>query len=248
MPRYKLTIEYDGTPFCGWQRQEDQPSVQEVVERACAKLAGLGDTLLTVYCSGRTDTGVHAYGQVVHVDFPSPRDPYNIIQGLNVLMLPHPVAVVEAEEVDEEFHARFGSKQRHYEYRIINRSPILAIDRERAWHVHTPLDIDLMNQGAQHLIGHHDFTSFRASECQGKSPEKTLDELSIVREGELIRVTAKSRSFLHHQVRNMVGTLMYVGNGKWQPDDVKTALEARDRRKAGITAPAHGLYFMGVKY
>jgi tRNA pseudouridine38-40 synthase len=248
MPRYKLTIEYDGTPFCGWQRQADKPSVQEVLERACAQFAGLDNARLPVQCSGRTDAGVHAYGQVVHVDFPQSRDPYNIVQGLNVIMLPNPVVVVCAEAVEDSFHARFDSKERHYEYRIINRPAMLALERDRAWHVHTPLDVARMNEGAQHLLGHHDFTSFRASGCQSKSPEKSLDILQVTRDGERVYITAKSRSFLHHQVRNMVGTLMYVGNGKWDPDDVKRALYARDRRAAGPTAPAHGLYFMGVTY
>lgn len=248
MPRYKLTIEYDGTPFCGWQKQEDQQSVQEVVEIACGTFAGLGNEPVKVQCSGRTDAGVHAYGQVAHVDFPKARNPFNIVQGLNVLMHHVPVCVVAAEEVADDFNARFDATMRHYEYRIINRSPTLALDAKRAMHVFQELDIEAMQNAAKHLLGKHDFSSFRAAACQGKNPIKTLEALDISQQSEHVTITAKSRSFLHHQVRNITGTLVYVGIGKFTADDVKEILDARDRRKAGPTAPAHGLYFMGVSY
>ena len=247
MPRYKLTIEYDGTPFNGWQRQEGQLTVQGVLEAALEQFVGP----VEVFASGRTDTGVHARGQVVHVDFPVARKPFNICEGPNVLMLPHPVSILSAEEVPETFHARFDAKQRHYLYRVINRSSRLALEEKRAWHQFKPLDLAAMRAGAQHLIGKHDFTSFRSSTCQSKDPVKTLDDIQITtRDGnpEQIMFRVSSRSFLHHQVRNMVGTLVQVGTGKWKPEQVKQALEARDRRAGGVTAPAHGLYFMRVDY
>ncbi len=247
MPRYKLTIEYDGTPFAGWQRQDGQLTVQGVVEAALEQFVGP----VEVFASGRTDTGVHARGQVVHVDFPVERKPFNICEGLNVLMLPHPVSVLAAEEVAPTFHARFDAKQRHYLYRIINRSSRLGLDATRAWHQFRPLDLDAMREGAQYLIGKHDFTSFRSSTCQSKDPVKTMDDITITTRSnnpEQIMIRVSSRSFLHHQVRNMVGTLAMVGSGKWKPEQVKQALEARDRRAGGVTAPAHGLYFMRVDY
>lgn len=245
MQRYKLTLEYDGTPFSGWQKQADLLTVQGVVETACSTFA---DGPTEVQCSGRTDAGVHALGQVVHVDFPVSRTPLHIIRGLNILMLPHPIVVREAEAVQPEFHARFDSKQRVYRYQIINRLPRLSLDEKRAWHVSKPLDVEAMREGAKYLIGHHDFSSFRSSECQSNSPMRTLDRLSITREGDGITIETAARSFLHHQVRNMVGTLVLVGQGKWQPSDVKSALEARDRRASGPNAPAHGLYFLRVEY
>jgi len=245
MQRYKLTVEYDGTPFYGWQRQDDVPSVQAVLEDACSSYVA---TPTEVFCAGRTDAGVHARGQVVHVDFPEARNPYSILRGLNTLMLPHPVVVTAVEAVGQDFNARLSATRRHYEYRIINRTARLALDEHRAWYVRKPLDVDAMNDAARYLIGHHDFTSFRDSNCQAKHPMRTLDSLLVVRHGEDITVTCSSKSFLHHQVRNMVGTLALVGHGKWQPSDVKAALDARDRRAAGPTAPAHGLYFMRVDY
>ena len=248
MPRYKLTIEYDGTPYCGWQRQADQASVQSVLEEACRQFY---HQPIEVFCAGRTDAGVHARGQVVHVDFPEPRNPFNICEGLNMLMLPHPVAVLAAEEVEDDFHARFNATRRHYLYRIINRSSRLALDATRAWHVFRPLDIEAMREGARHLIGQHDFTSFRSTACQSKSPLKTLDRLEIKQRTNnpgQVMIYTDARSFLHHQVRNMVGTLMLVGTGKWKPEQVKQALEARDRTQSGPAAPAQGLYLMQVDY
>lgn len=248
MPRYKLTIEYDGTPYCGWQRQEDQPSVQGVLEAALHQFV---QTPVDVYCAGRTDAGVHARGQVVHVDLPVERKPFNICEGLNVIMLPHPVSVLSAEEVSPEFHARFDAKKRYYLYRIINRSSRLAIDATRAWHLFKPLKLDAMREAAAHLIGTHDFTTFRSTQCQSKDPVKTLDEIRIVqRENrpEQIMIYVSARSFLHHQVRNMVGTLSLVGMGKWAPEQVREALEARNRSAGGPTAPAQGLYLMQVDY
>jgi tRNA pseudouridine38-40 synthase len=246
MPRYKLTIEYDGTPYSGWQRQEPGvKSVQETLELAFSQFA---DAPVEVQCAGRTDAGVHARGQVAHVDLPKPRQPFNICEGLNRILLPHPIVIVKAEEVADDFHARFDAKTRHYEYLIVNRSSRLALDAFRAWYVFRPLDIDAMREGASYLLGHHDFTSFRALRCQSKSPEKTLDQLEFHREGDRVIVTTSAKSFLHHQVRNMVGSLVLVGSGKWTPADIKKALDARDRQTAGPAAPAHGLYLTRVEY
>lgn len=245
MHRYKLTIEYDGTPFHGWQKQEGLPTVQGVLDAACSRFVA---TPTESFCAGRTDAGVHARGQVVHVDFPEPRDPYIIVRGLNTLMLPHPVVITHAEPVAADFNARTSAVMRHYEYRIINRPARLALDEWRAWYIRKPLDEDAMQEGANHLLGRHDFTTFRDSHCQAKHAVRTLDRLTVSREGEHITIHCSSKSFLHHQVRNMVGTLALVGHGKWTPADVAAALEARDRRAGGPTAPAHALYFMRVEY
>jgi tRNA pseudouridine38-40 synthase len=248
MPRYKITIEYDGTPYVGWQRQEGQPTVQGVLELALQAFVG---NPVEVMCAGRTDAGVHARGQVAHFDLPMPRKPFNICEGLNVLMLPHPISIIAAEEVPDTFHARFDAQKRHYLYRIINRSSRLALDETRAWHLFRPLDLDAMREAAQHLIGTHDFTTFRSSTCQGKSPVKTLDEIRITtreNRSDQVMIYVSSKSFLHHQVRNIVGTLAQVGMGKWTPDRVREARDALDRRAGGPTAPAHGLYFMKVDY
>ena len=250
MPRYKLTLEYDGTPYCGWQKHVGNPTIQQAMEEAASKFLGTGAPV-EVQCAGRTDSGVHARGQVAHVDFPVARDVFNVRQGLNMLLLPNPIAVVTAEEVPDTFHARFDATKRHYLYRIVNRSSRLALDENRAWQVHGHFDLAAMREGASHLIGHHDFTSFRSSECQSKSPVKTLDTLEILQRQnrpEQIMVRVSAKSFLHHQVRNMVGTLVQVATGKWKPEDVKTALDARDRRAGGLMAPAHGLYLMQVDY
>lgn len=248
MPRYKLTIEYDGTPFCGWQKQEHSPSVQEALETAFAQFM---TQPVELFCAGRTDAGVHARGQVAHVDLHEPRGTFNIREGVNTLLRPHPVAIVSAEEVPDTFHARHDALKRYYLYRIINRPAKLALDSARAWHIHQPLDIEAMREAAKSFLGKHDFTSFRASNCQSKNPVKTLDELRIVqrqKNPEQLMIYVSARSFLHHQVRNMVGTLSLVGMGKWQPHQVREALEARDRTASGPTAPAHGLYFMQVDY
>ena len=250
MPRYKLTIEYDGTPFCGWQKHGDTLTVQGVMEQAALKFLGTGAPV-EIWCAGRTDSGVHARGQIAHMDLPNARDVFNVRQGLNMLMLPHPISVITAEEVSDEFHARFDAKTRHYLYRITNRSSRLALDAWRSWQVHGEFDLDAMREAAGHLIGHHDFSSFRAGECQAKSPMKTLDTLEILQRKtrpEEIMIRTSARSFLHHQVRNMVGTLAHVALGKWKPERVKEALEAKDRRAGGPMAPAHGLYLMKVGY
>lgn len=245
MPRYKVTIEYDGTHYSGWQIQEGLPTLQSALEAAFSHFY---NQPIMLHCSGRTDAGVHAKAQVAHYDAPQQRDAYAICKGINSLLFPHPIVVTRAELVEDDFHARFASKRRHYEYIILNRPVRAALDIHRAWDIFRPLDIDVMREAAQVLIGHHDFTSFRSTECQSKSPEKTLETLSIEREGDYLFVRCSARSFLHNQVRIMVGTLAYAGMGKMSVADVKAALDAKDRRAAGITAPACGLYFMGVDY
>ncbi|WP_096701679.1 tRNA pseudouridine(38-40) synthase TruA [Magnetospirillum sp. 15-1] len=245
MPRYRLLVEYDGSPFIGWQRQDKGLSVQGVLETAAEKLCG---GPCTVFAAGRTDTGVHATGQVAHVDLARDYPADTVRDALNYHMKPRPVAVIAAEKVGDDFHARFSAIGRAYLYRIVNRRAPLALDQRRAWWVPVALDADSMAEGARRLLGHHDFTTFRASECQAKSPMKTLDVLDVTRLGEEIRIVAEARSFLHHQVRNMVGTLKLVGQGKWSPDDMAKALEARDRTKGGPTAPSAGLCLTGVKY
>ena len=248
MQRYKCTVEYDGRPYHGWQYQDEVISVQKVFEAAVEKFVG---EFVRVYVSGRTDAGVHALGQVVHFDLPKYYPAEAVMNAINHYLKPDPVAVKACEEVSEDFHARFSSKKRYYMYRIINRRAPLTFEAGLAWGVYKPLDIDAMNEAARHLIGTFDFTSFRASECQANSPIKTLEKLEVTRSIENpleIRVHTESRSFLHHQVRNMVGTLVLVGKGSWQPIDVKHALEACDRRAGGPTAPADGLYFVKVDY
>jgi len=238
MPRYKLTLEYDGTPYSGWQIQEGQPTLQGALEAA---LAVFYNQNMASFCAGRTDAGVHALGQVVHVDAPDRRAPYAIAKGLNALLLPQPVAVLEAEEVTEDFDARRSAKKRHYRYRILNRPARAALDSQRVWNIHRPLDIPAMEEAAASLIGQHDFTSFRSSECQSASARKTLDSLTVTREGEEVILTASAKSFLHAQVRIMVGTLALVGMGKWRASRVAEALAAQSRSAAGLTAPACGL-------
>lgn len=245
MTRWKLTLEYDGGPFVGWQRQDNGPSVQETVEQAI--LAFSGETV-TLHAAGRTDAGVHALGQVAHVDLERPTDADTVRNALNFHLKPAPVAVVHVEEVDENFHARFSATHRAYCYRILNRRAPLTLQAGRLWHVAAPLDAAAMQDAAGALIGNHDFTSFRATACQAKSPVKTLDTLRVDRDGEEIAITVEARSFLHHQVRNIAGTLKLVGEGKWSRADVEAALAARDRSRAGPTAPADGLYLMQVRY
>lgn len=245
MTRWKITIEYDGTPFVGWQRQENGLSVQQLVEEAIEKFSA---EVVRVQASGRTDSGVHARGQVAHFDLTALRDARAVRDGLNYFLKPHPVSIIEAEAVDETFNARRSAKERTYLYRILNRRSPAALEAGRVWHVAAPLDVTWMQAGAARLVGHHDFTSFRASECQAKSPLRTLDELSVQRISDEVQITARARSFLHHQVRNMVGTLALVGQGKWTAEDVTAALTARDRSQGGPTAPPDGLYFMRVEF
>jgi tRNA pseudouridine38-40 synthase len=245
MPRYKLTIEYDGSPFLGWQVQESALTVGGTLEQAVEKLSG---ERVKVSGAGRTDAGVHALGQVAHIDLSKDWETDVIRDGLNAHLRPHPVAILSAEKVGEDFDARFSAIRRHYLYRILNRRADLALERNRVWRVARPLDEKKMHEAAQHLIGNHDFTTFRAAECQAKSPVKTLDLLKVTREGEEIRVTTNARSFLHHQVRSIVGSLAQVGEGRWTPADMKCALEARDRSVCGPVAPPDGLYLVRVDY
>ena len=245
MPRYKLTLEYDGAPFAGWQIQADQPTVQGALTAAIEALTG---EEILVQGAGRTDAGVHARGQVAHVDLARTWDLDTIRDGLNAHLRPHPVAILNAERVSDDFNARTSAIKRHYVYRIINRRPDLALEAGHAWRVPRPLDTHAMHIAAQRLVGRHDFTTFRSTECQAKSPVKTLDVLSVERNGERVMVTAVARSFLHSQVRSMVGSLVAVGEGKWSADDMSRALAARDRTACGPVAPPDGLYLMRVEY
>ena len=247
MPRYKITIEYDGTNLLGWQRQLDGPSVQEHLENALFAFTG---QQREVCAAGRTDAGVHALAQVAHFDTDKDWDLYRLKEAFNAHLRTQgaPVAVLETEKVSEDFHARFSAVGRGYVYRILNRPSPTVILQNRVWWVPYVLDIEAMRQGAEYLLGYHDFSSFRAAACQAKSPLKTLDKLDIVRVGEEIIFTVEARSFLHHQVRNMVGTLKMVGNGYITPEDVKVILEKKDRKVAGVTAPACGLYLNKVMY
>jgi tRNA pseudouridine38-40 synthase len=245
MPRYKLTIEYDGRPFVGWQVQDNGISVQGVLTAAVAAFCG---ETVHVQGAGRTDAGVHALGQVAHVDLTKGWDAETVRDALNKCLRPHPVAVLAAEPAPDGFDARFSALKRHYLYRIVNRRADLALDAGRALRVPRPLDADAMRAAAQRLVGRHDFTTFRATECQAKSPEKTLDKLDVERRGEDLHVRASARSFLHHQVRSMVGSLILVGDGRWSADDLATALAARDRRACGPVAPPDGLYLVRVDY
>ncbi|HLJ63101.1 MAG TPA: tRNA pseudouridine(38-40) synthase TruA [Stellaceae bacterium] len=245
MPRYKLTLEYAGTGLAGWQRQANALSVQEVLERAVEKFCG---TFVTVHGAGRTDAGVHALAQTAHLDLPKSMPENVIVSALNHLVRPAPVAVLAAERVSDDFDARRQARGRVYRYRILNRRPPPVLERDRVWHVGTRLDDRAMHEAAQLLVGRHDFTSFRDTLCQAKSPVKTLDGLDVVRRGEEIHIEARARSFLHHQVRNMVGTLKLVGAGKWEVEEVRRALKARDRRAGGPTAPPEGLYLVEVIY
>jgi tRNA pseudouridine38-40 synthase len=245
MPRYKLTIEYDGAPFAGWQFQADAVSVQGVIADAIAAFAG---ERMVVAGAGRTDAGVHALGQVAHVDLAKDWDTDTVRDALNAHLRPHPIAILSAEQVTADFDARFSAKRRHYLYRIANRRPDLALERGRAWRVPRPLDAEAMHAAAQRLIGKHDFTTFRAAECQAKSPLKTLDRLDVGRVADEVHVTAVARSFLHSQVRSMVGSLVLVGDGKWSADDLGAALASRDRSACGPLAPPEGLYLVCVDY
>jgi tRNA pseudouridine38-40 synthase len=245
MPRYKLTIEYDGTGLVGWQRQANGLSVQEALETAVERFCG---ERLTVFGAGRTDAGVHALAQVAHVDLAREADPDVIRSAINHHLRPHAISVIEAMPAPPGFDARLSARNRRYLYRILNRRAPPALQRGRVWHVAPPLNPAAMQEGARHLVGHHDFSTFRDSLCQAKSPVKTLDVLDVTTDGEEIHIAARARSFLHHQVRNMAGTLKLVGLGQWSPEDVATALAARDRRAGGPTAPAEGLALVAVEY
>jgi tRNA pseudouridine38-40 synthase len=243
--RYRLTVEYDGTGFVGWQRQDNGPSVQQALEEAVTAFCGES---ATVQGAGRTDSGVHATGQVAHVDIARDTDADTVCDALNFHLRPAPIAVLDAVAVGDDFHARFSATGRRYRYRILNRRPMPTLDRDRVWWVPVSLDATAMHAAAQTLVGRHDFTTFRAAICQAKSPVKTLQRLDVTRVGADIVVEAAARSFLHHQVRNMVGTLKLVGEGKWTAADLAGALAARDRAAGGPTAPAAGLYLTEVLY
>ena len=245
MPRYKLILEYDGAGFVGWQRQANGVSIQEALETALLRFCG---EAVTVHGAGRTDAGVHAVAQVAHVDLARAADPARIRDAMNHYLRPHAVAVLDAAPAAADFHARVSARGRGYLYRIVNRRPPLALERGRAWHVGVPLDAERMHDAAQLLVGRHDFSTFRDSLCQAKSPVKTLDRLEVSRAGEEIRIVARARSFLHHQVRNMVGSLKLVGAGRWSAAHLAAALAARDRTKGGPTAPPDGLYLTDVVY
>jgi tRNA pseudouridine38-40 synthase len=245
MPRYKLTLEYDGAPFAGWQIQADQLTVQGVLTAAIEALSG---EKILVQGAGRTDAGVHAVAQVAHVDLARDWDIDTVRDALNAHLRPHPVAILKAERVADDFNARTSAIRRHYLYRIVNRRADLTLEAGRAWRVPRPLDADAMHKAAQRLVGKHDFTTFRSTECQAKSPVKTLDILSVARNGEQVTVSAVARSFLHNQVRSMVGSLEAVGEGKWSADDLSRALAACDRTACGPVAPPDGLYLMRVEY
>ena len=245
MPRYKLTIEYDGTGLVGWQRQPSGASVQAALEDAFAKFCG---ETVRVHGAGRTDAGVHALAQCAHVDLARLYAEDTIRGALNYHLRPTPISVLAAEPATPDFDARRSAIGRVYRYRILNRRSPPMLDRMRVWHVAAPLDLAAMRAGARHLLGLHDFSTFRDSLCQAKSPVKTLDLLDVTRAGDEIHIEARARSFLHHQVRNMAGTLKLVGLGRWSPDDVATALAAKDRRAGGPTAPAEGLYLVEVRY
>lgn len=245
MKRFKLIIEYDGTSFVGWQKQEGLLSVQGVLEECL--LDFLGEPT-PVWGSGRTDAGVHATGQVAHMDIQKNYTPFSIQGALNKRLRDIPISIVAVEEVSSDFHARFSAISRSYEYKILNQRMPSALDRHRAWWVIRPLSVEAMRDGAQYLLGHHDFSSFRNSHCQASSPYRTLDELSIEKRENFILIKTRARSFLHNQVRNMVGTLKRVGEGYWQPEKVKEILEAQDRRAAGPTAPACGLYLTAIRF
>ena len=245
MTRWRLTIEYDGRPFMGWQRQDHGPSVQQVLEEALERMTGEKAVFVA---AGRTDAGVHALAMSAHVDVMKSLTPHRLREGLNALVRPQPISVLDVAKVADDWHARFSCVGRRYLYRILNRRAPPALDTGKVWHIAVPLDADAMREGAAHLVGRHDFTTFRSVHCQSDSPLKTLDRLEVRREGDEIRIEAAARSFLHHQVRSMVGCLALVGRGQWQPDDMRNALEARDRAALGLNAPPHGLYFVEALY
>lgn len=245
MPRYRLTLEYDGAGFVGWQRQANGPSVQQALEEAVEAFCS---ERTVVHGAGRTDSGVHALGQVAHLDLERAVAPDRLRDAVNFHLRPQPAAVLEAALAPADFHARFSALERRYRYRIVNRPAPLVLERGRAWRVPQPLDETVMQAAADRLIGHHDFESFRSSECQAENALRTLDLLQVRRDGEAVELEVAARSFLHNQVRILAGTLKQVGIGRWTPDDVSRVLAARDRRAAGPTAPPEGLTFLSVRY
>jgi tRNA pseudouridine38-40 synthase len=245
MTRFRLTVEFDGRPFMGWQRQAHGPSVQQAIEDAVERMTG---EQVVLHAAGRTDAGVHALAMTAHVDIAKEVAPFRLSEGLNALLAPQPVAILDAQVAADDFHARFSCIGRRYVYRIVNRRAPLTFEAGRAWRVAAPLDAAAMHEAAQLLVGRHDFTTFRSAHCQSESPLKTLDRLDVVREGDRIDFHVAARSFLHHQVRSMVGCLQLVGRGKWSARDLKAALEARDRAALGLNAPPDGLYFAAALY
>lgn len=247
MPRYRLTVEYDGSDYVGWQRQDNGPSIQGAIEKAVLSLTR---ETVSIRGAGRTDSGVHARGQVAHLDLTREWKPYTLQNALNahLALAGERVSILDVAEAPGDFDARFSAIRRHYLYRIVSRRSPLALEARRAWWVPKPLDHDAMHEAAQRLVGHHDFTTFRSAHCQATSPLRTLDRLDVTRADELIEIRATAQSFLHNQIRSFAGSLKLVGEGKWTPDDLQTALEARDRKACGPVAPPDGLYFMRVDY
>jgi tRNA pseudouridine38-40 synthase len=245
MTRFAFTIEYDGTPYMGWQRQAHGPSVQQAIEEAVDKVTGESAAL---HAAGRTDAGVHALAMRAHVELQKAIEPFRLMEAVNALLRPQPVAILTCETVADNWHARFSCIGREYVYRIANRRAPLSLEANRAWRVPQPLDAAAMHVAAQRLVGLHDFTTFRSAHCQSDSPVKTLDRLNVRREGEHVLIEAAARSFLHHQVRSMVGCLAHVGMGRWSADDLQAALEAKDRAALALNAPPEGLYFVSASY
>jgi len=245
LTRFALTIEYDGRPFMGWQRQDHGPSVQQAIEEAAYTVTG---ETVTAHCAGRTDAGVHALGMRAHVEIVREITAFRLMEALNARLRPNPVAILDCVAVPDDWHARFSCIGRHYEYRIVNRRSPLTWETGLAWRIPQPLDADAMQAGADRLIGRHDFTTFRSVHCQADSPLRTLDRLEVTREGERVTVRASARSFLHHQVRSMLGCLAFVGMGRWTPGDMTEALEARDRSALALNAPSDGLFFVKADY
>lgn len=245
MTRFALTVEYDGRPFMGWQRQDHGPSVQKAIEDAAFAITG---EHAVVHAAGRTDAGVHALAMRAHVDIAKPLTPFRLMEALNARLRPAPVAILACEAVADDWHARFSCVARHYEYRIVQRRAPLTWEQGLAWRIPGDLDAAAMHAAAQRLVGRHDFTTFRSAHCQADSPLRTLDRLDVARSGDRITVRASARSFLHHQVRSMVGCLALVGQGRWSADDLRAALDARDRAELGLNAPSDGLFFVGADY
>jgi tRNA pseudouridine38-40 synthase len=245
MTRFALTIEYDGTPYMGWQRQAHGPSVQQEIEVAIASVGGME---VQLHAAGRTDAGVHALGMRAHFDLETSLAPFRLMGGINAHLRPAPIAILDCAIVPDDWHARFSCTSRAYLYHIVNRRAPLTVERDRGWHVIPELDSDAMHEAAKLLVGTHDFTTFRSTQCQADSPVKTLDKLTVRRDGEHVMIEAKARSFLHHQVRSMVGSLAAVGTGRWSAADLLAALEAKDRTALAHNAPPEGLYFVKANY